>query len=224
MTCPYRKITLDNGYNEIIEEFAECYIGIINDYENTTTVTLEELKSHIRDELELKHIYENDEMWKGYNHGIKGWTLADYCDKRKSTDLTRFNYCPMCGKEIDWKTMRDAMNNKCTCYRIQKERRYTYHPITGQPIEHDVEVGVCWGTRERDRCSCGGDRTKCDFYPEVREKAVSKMTDNEIIKALELHAYTLQYDEEQSLYAQALDLIKRQQARIELLTKERGGE
>lgn len=25
MKCPYRKITLDNGYNEIIENFAECY-------------------------------------------------------------------------------------------------------------------------------------------------------------------------------------------------------
>lgn len=46
------------------------------------------------------------------------------------------------------------------------------------------------------------------------------MTDNEIIKALELHAPALQHGEGQSLYAQALDLIKRQQARIELLTKE----
>lgn len=29
----------------------------------------------------------------------------------------------------------------------------------------------CWGTRERDACSCGGDQMKCDFYPEIREKA-----------------------------------------------------
>lgn len=29
----------------------------------------------------------------------------------------------------------------------------------------------CWGTRERDACSCGGDKMKCDFYPEVRERA-----------------------------------------------------
>lgn len=28
----------------------------------------------------------------------------------------------------------------------------------------------CNGTRERDECSCGGDRTKCDFYPDVRAK------------------------------------------------------
>lgn len=61
--------------------------------------------------------------------------------------------------------------NKCDCYHLQPKTRYTYHPITGSPIAHDIEVGVCWGTRECDECSCGGDRTKCDFYHEVREKA-----------------------------------------------------
>jgi hypothetical protein len=30
----------------------------------------------------------------------------------------------------------------------------------------------CSGTKELDWCSCGGDRKKCDFYEEVREKAV----------------------------------------------------
>jgi hypothetical protein len=33
----------------------------------------------------------------------------------------------------------------------------------------------CNGTRERDECSCGGDRTKCNFYPEVREEANKKL-------------------------------------------------
>jgi hypothetical protein len=33
----------------------------------------------------------------------------------------------------------------------------------------------CWGTRERDECSCGGDKTKCDFYPDVREKALQEI-------------------------------------------------
>lgn len=32
----------------------------------------------------------------------------------------------------------------------------------------------CNGTREQDICSCDGDRTKCDFYPEVREKALKE--------------------------------------------------
>lgn len=28
--------------------------------------------------------------------------------------------------------------------------------------------GECWGTKERDQCSCGGYTSKCDFYPEKR--------------------------------------------------------
>lgn len=27
---------------------------------------------------------------------------------------------------------------------------------------------VCMGTKECDPCSCGGDMSKCDFYPEKR--------------------------------------------------------
>lgn len=60
---------------------------------------------------------------------------------------------------------------KCDCYYTETKRRYTYNPITGDPIGHDVDIGVCWGTKECEECSCGGDRTQCNFYPEVRKKA-----------------------------------------------------
>lgn len=29
----------------------------------------------------------------------------------------------------------------------------------------------CTGTKELDKCNCGGNPTKCDFYPEVRKRA-----------------------------------------------------
>ena len=61
--------------------------------------------------------------------------------------------------------------SKCKCYHTQNKLRYTYDPITGSPIPHDIEIGVCWGTKECDECRCGGDESKCDFYPEVRAKA-----------------------------------------------------
>lgn len=32
-------------------------------------------------------------------------------------------------------------------------------------------IGICNGTKEREECHCGGNPVKCDFYPEVREKA-----------------------------------------------------
>ena len=64
------------------------------------------------------------------------------------------------------------MRKNCDCYRIESKRKYTYNPITRGLDRHDITVGVCWGTKEMDECSCDGDRTKCDFYPEVREKAI----------------------------------------------------
>ena len=30
---------------------------------------------------------------------------------------------------------------------------------------------VCGGTKNQETCTCGGDRTKCDFYSYVRENA-----------------------------------------------------
>lgn len=57
---------------------------------------------------------------------------------------------------------------KCDCYIEQKtvyNWPYNYTPVI---------VSKCDGTRERDECSCGGDRTKCDFYPEVRAKALKE--------------------------------------------------
>lgn len=44
---------------------------------------------------------------------------------------------------------------KCDCFREQYGKT------------------VCYGTKEIDVCSCGGDKSKCNFYPEVRKKAKS---------------------------------------------------
>jgi hypothetical protein len=50
----------------------------------------------------------------------------------------------------------------CECYRAEKN-------FLG-------EVGTCWGTAERDACSCGGDKSKCDFYPSVRKEEKKPVT------------------------------------------------
>ena len=82
----------------------ECYIGIRHDYENTDIVTLEELKKHIESEKRLAEQNKDSEFWQSI---CSKYTLADYCDMRKGTDLTRFRYCPFCGQKIDWKAMRN---------------------------------------------------------------------------------------------------------------------
>lgn len=37
--------------------------------------------------------------------------------------------------------------------------------------------GRCLGTKEIDPCACGGDESKCDFYPEKREKTEEPRND-----------------------------------------------
>ena len=79
----------------------ECIIGI----KGEDLVTFDELKEIIKRDAEFKKT--NYKMWS-----IMGnkYSLNDYCDRRKSTDLTRFNYCPFCGKKIDWKAIKGGAN------------------------------------------------------------------------------------------------------------------
>ena len=72
--------------------------------------------------------------------------------------------------------------SKCNCYVNQKVFR-NYDPLFGRKEE---VVGVCNGTKERDICSCGGDRTKCDFYPEVREKAFKETKEYKTAQLVQL--------------------------------------
>lgn len=71
----------------------ECIIGI----KGEDFVTFDELKEIIKRDAEFKKT--NYKMWS-----IMGnkYSLKDYLDKRKTTDLIRFNYCPLCGKKIVW--------------------------------------------------------------------------------------------------------------------------
>ena len=50
--------------------------------------------------------------------------------------------------------------------------------------------GYCWGTKDMEVCTCGGDKTKCDFYPDVKLKAqkekIESSLDWKINKAIEL--------------------------------------
>lgn len=76
-------------------------IGIINDYEGTELVTFDELKKHIKETTDYINWLKKQTATER-----EPYTLNDYCDKRKATDLTRFEYCPVCGKKIDWNEMK----------------------------------------------------------------------------------------------------------------------
>lgn len=52
--------------------------------------------------------------------------------------------------------------------------------ITGTGMTLPYTRYECWGTKEREECKCGGDPTRCDFYPEKREETKTPMTTAEM--------------------------------------------
>lgn len=77
------------------------------------------------------------------------------------------------------------------------------------------KIGVCWGTKECEPCSCNGDEAKCDFYDYVRERAkkpitnadrIRAMTDEELAEFISGPART--FGEEYEGYMSALDWLK----------------
>ena len=62
---------------------------------------------------------------------------------------------------------------ECDCYRTKKVRRYLteyekgfYASLYGRaPADYIVEnQSYCIGTKEREFCTCSGDKRKCNFY------------------------------------------------------------
>ena len=77
---------------------------------------------------------------------------------------------------------------KCDAYHTRTKTTYldpaTVAYITGKWPENngkiESEVGVCCGTKNQEECNCGGNRSKYDFYKNVRENTnYTKNEDNE---------------------------------------------
>ena len=101
--------------------------------------------------------------------------------------------------------------SKCDCYHTKTTTRYTYNQWTGSPIAHDIEVGVCWGTREADECNCGGDMRKCDFYPDVRKKGRENVSIQDAINHFKYGISHDIYSEPVTSYAKlAIKALKKQ--------------
>lgn len=65
-----------------------------------------------------------------------------------------------------------SLTTTCGCYYQVQAKQYlsdfqkgVLFAQTGEYKESfDVIEGRCLGTKEMERCKCGGDRSKCDFY------------------------------------------------------------
>lgn len=75
---------------EIDEIFAlnqcECYIGIYWDYGDSDFMTRKDFEDLIEKKL---------------------YTREQYCDRKPYTSLEKFDFCPKCGKKIDWNAIRE---------------------------------------------------------------------------------------------------------------------
>ena len=85
----------------------EHVIGEIIDYESTRLVTLSSLRAHIDAEHELRAAARRDGLISLLERWPRVYTLADYCDGRRNTDLHRFNFCPECGQKINWRAIKE---------------------------------------------------------------------------------------------------------------------
>lgn len=79
-----------------------CIIGLLHHSDYSELATVANLKEHIAERIEHNRRWR--EMGIVSNWVCKPeWSLKDYCDMRRKTNLWRFVHCPECGKKIDWK-------------------------------------------------------------------------------------------------------------------------
>lgn len=69
---------------------------------------------------------------------------------------------------------------KCKCWEEKEVTMGYYHDYPMKKVKQ-----ICNGTRECEECSCDGDTTKCDFYPEKRKEKKVMNTAEMWIKAQE---------------------------------------
>ena len=66
----------------------------------------------------------------------------------------------------------------------------------------------CLGTKECDRCNCGGDESKCDFYPEKRKVAEKKMNTAEMWLKAQEDGKTYYSKDADALYSKEFGLVE----------------
>ena len=72
---------------------------------------------------------------------------------------------------------------KCNCWEEKYKIVGWYDFQT--PVLSDKPVQYCNGIKEREECSCNGDESKCNFYPEKRKEKKMMNTAEMWLKAQE---------------------------------------
>jgi len=91
---------------------------------------------------------------------------------------------------------------KCDAYHTRKKIQYVKFCPVIDHVPEEVEVSECWGTKEREECNCGGDPSKCTFYPEKRAEAENEN------RTVEEFLNTIQPPEPETIYSKNIGLHK----------------
>lgn len=100
--------------------------------------------------------------------------------------------------------------DKCSCYREHDTWVYNSVLDPGGPLKK--QIGLCYGTKEREKCLCKGDTAKCDFYPEKRVTAEQSPEDRKIdkiiqmINGLDLSGYIKDEESRETIVKELLEL------------------
>ena len=87
---------------------------------------------------------------------------------------------------------------QCDCYNVRIDKIYG----------NEVKYGVCLGTKEVDCCNCGGDESKCDFYPEKRKVAEKKLNTAEMWLKAQEDGKTYYSKDADALYSKEFGLVE----------------
>lgn len=95
-----------------MSECKDCTIGLLHKSQDWFDFsTADDLKGHIESKMRFNaHMKEKYGEFAPTELFWKIWSWEEYCDKRVSTDLTRFNFCPWCGKKINWRKMKHEID------------------------------------------------------------------------------------------------------------------
>lgn len=85
----------------------ECLIGLWHYSDGSDMVTISDITKNIRARNEM-FSRDDAEALLLRRIGMQEYHIEDLFDLRKNRlPITRFKYCPACGKKIDWKGMKN---------------------------------------------------------------------------------------------------------------------
>lgn len=89
----------------------ECIIGALFLGE-LELVTLEDVKKYVAETKDINRQIDEHPIYHRHPEMKRTeWTWAQYADKRVNTNLRQFDFCPECGKKINWKGIRRLDND-----------------------------------------------------------------------------------------------------------------